>query len=120
MTFHYTLESFSFRDTADINDLPFSKHVQCDNIAYVFAVFEAFEFSDLTLRCSLRFRKVTFHCLRSMLLLLLVKSKLECFVAVGFFGFYLRNHARTGLDNCAWYIFTIGTEDAGHSDFFTN
>jgi len=32
----------------------------------------------------------------------------------------LRNNARTSLDNSAWHVLALGTENGSHSDFFSN
>ena len=43
----------------------------------------------------------------------------DSFVSVCFYSLNLSNNTRTCFDNRAWYIFSIGTENGCHSDFFS-
>ena len=49
-----------------------------------------------------------------------VIGKLYSGVTVFFYCTELRNNARTSLDNSAWHVLTLGTENGSHSDFFSN
>ena len=49
-----------------------------------------------------------------------VIGKLHCGVTIFLHGTNLRDNARTSLDNGAWYVLTIGTENGSHSDFLSN
>ena len=49
-----------------------------------------------------------------------VIGKLYSGITIFFNCTELRNNARTSLDNSAWHILTLGTENGSHSDFFSN
>ena len=49
-----------------------------------------------------------------------VIGKLHCRITVGLHGADLRDNARTSLDDGAWYVLTISTENGCHSDFLSN
>jgi hypothetical protein len=61
-----------------------------------------------------------FHGIGGTFLSLFVKSQLNGFIPVGLIAFDLGDDARTSFDNSAWNIFSLGTENGSHSDFFSN
>ena len=48
-----------------------------------------------------------------------VETQLYSFVAIFLQSLDLCNHTRTHFDNSAWKIFSLGTENGCHSDFFS-
>ncbi len=55
-----------------------------------------------------------------MFFLLFVIGNLHGAVAIFLYRADLRNNTGTSLNNSAWYVFTLGTENGSHSDFFSN
>ena len=49
-----------------------------------------------------------------------VIGKLYSGIAVFFYCTELRNNARASLDNGAWHVLAISTENGSHSDFLSN
>ena len=49
-----------------------------------------------------------------------VIGKLYSGITIFLYCTELRNNARTSLDNGAWKILSIGTENGSHSDFLSN
>ena len=49
-----------------------------------------------------------------------VIGKLYSGITIFFYCTELRNNARTSLDNGAWNILSLGTENGSHSDFLSN
>ena len=58
--------------------------------------------------------------LAGLLLFFLVIGKLDSGVTVGLHRANLRDNTRTSLNDGAWNILSISTEDGNHSDFFSN
>ena len=80
---------------------------------------EQFELGQVSLGRYACFLEMTGFGLGSMFIFLVDKPYLYSLVPVFFNGFQLRNYTRTNFDNSAWYIFTLGTENGCHSDFFS-
>ena len=55
-----------------------------------------------------------------MFLFFLVIGKLYSGITIFLYCTELRNNARTSLDNGAWNILSLGTENGSHSDFLSN
>ena len=49
-----------------------------------------------------------------------VIGKLHGGITIFFYRTDLRNNTRTSLNNGAWNIFSISTENGSHSDFLSN
>src|SRR5690554_6972272 len=77
-----------------------------------------FELGQVSLGRYPGFFKVPFFSVRRVFVFFINKPELNGIVTVVVNGFYLSNHARTCFDNSAWNIFSLGTENGCHSDFF--
>ena len=119
MSFNYTLEAFTFRSTNNVNKASVVKHFYSNGITQIQLCFKFFELSQVFLGSYSSFLKVAHQRLCSVLLLLVLEAQLNSFITVLFYSFHLSNNTRTCFDNSAWYIFTIGTENGCHSDFFS-
>ena len=119
MSFYYTLETFTFRSTNNVNKVSVIKHFYSNCITQIQFCFKFFELSQVSLRCYSSFFKVTHQRFSCVLFLFVLETQLNSFIAILFYSFNLSNNTRTCFDNSAWYIFTIGTENGCHSDFFS-
>ena len=81
--------------------------------------FEILELGQVSLRCYTGFLEVTHLRLCRVLLFLLLETQLYSFIAIFLQSLDLCNHTRTHFDNSAWKIFSLGTENGCHSDFFS-
>src|SRR6476659_6828134 len=55
-----------------------------------------------------------------MLFIFITKGQLQCVITIGVFCFHLRNYAWTSFNNCTCRLPAVGSEDAGHPNFFSN
>ena len=55
-----------------------------------------------------------------MLFCSFVIGKLYGGITIFFYRANLCDNARTSLNNSAWYVLTLGTENGSHSDFLSN
>src|SRR3954469_17055004 len=55
-----------------------------------------------------------------MFFIFITKCQLQCVITVGVFCFHLRNYTWTSLNNSACGLPAVGSEDAGHPNFFSN
>ena len=123
MTVNNTLEATTFRSTDNINVL----HVVSDNVGHGDGVSKL----ELTLEVCREFDKLALRggpCLFEMAhkrragvyLFHFVIGKLYSGIAIFFYCTQLRDNTRTSLDDGAWNIFSISTENGSHSDFLSN
>ena len=123
MALHYALEALTLGGTNYVNEL----HIVSDDICEGDGVSEleltlevCGEFHKLLLRGSSCLLKMTLEGRAGAFLFLFVIGKLNCFVTIGFNSANLRDNTRTSLDDGAWNILSISTEDGNHSDFLSN
>ena len=123
VTVNYALEALTFRDTGDIDE----SDVLGEDVGYGELVTELRLYGEVRLELDeLAHRSDT--CLFEMphqrragvLLSRFVIGKLYSGLAVFFYGTELRNNARASLDNGAWHVLAISTENGSHSDFLSN
>ena len=122
VTFHYALETLSFGSPDDIHEHPLCKDVRNSQLVakLQFLLKVGLELYKLLLRRNAGFVKVTFKRLGSPFFLFFVIGKLHSGITVFFNRAELRNNTRTSLNDGAWKIFSIGTENGSHSDFLSN
>ena len=78
------------------------------------------EFDEFLLRSSSCLCKMALEGRTGLLFFLFVIGKLYSGVTVLFNCTDLRDNAGTSLDNGAWHVLTISTENGSHSDFLSN
>ena len=122
MTFDYALEAFALGGSHNIDEHSFGENVRNRKLVAEFEILckVSLELDKFLLRRNTCLVKVTFKCLGGVLFFLFVIGKLHCGITVCFHCAQLRNNARTSLNNGAWNIFSIGTENGSHSDFLSN
>ena len=123
ITVNNTLEATAFGSTDNINVLD----IICDDIGDGDGVSKL----ELTLEVCRKLDKLAFRggpCLFEMAhkrragvyLLDFVIGKLYSGIAIFFYCTQLRDNTRTSLDDGAWNIFSISTENGSQSDFLSN
>src|SRR6185369_13254894 len=120
MSFHNTLESFSFRSARDMNLFPFSENFNSDRVARFFLFRKIPDLSNPALGRSIRLCEMLQHRLRSVLLFLRIKAKLNGIISIALLCFHLRYNTRSRFDERAGNILSLLVEVAGHSNFFNN
>ena len=121
MAFYHALETFTLGCTHDIHEsVRFEQHVDSQLVAHFQALFKVFELNQVSLRGYSGLLEMSGFRLVRVLFSFFLKAQLNSRIAVRFYGLDLSNHTRTCFDNSAWQIFTIGTENGSHSDFFSN
>ncbi len=118
MSLNNALEALTFRSSYHIHKRFTLKDVNGNGITKVQCI-KSFELSQVFLGCYSSLLKVAQQRLRGMLFLLILETQLNSSIAIFFYSLYLSNNTRTCFDNSAWYIFTLGTENGCHSDFFS-
>ena len=113
------LEAFTFRCSDDVYILGTFEKVYRDNVAGFVSLFKSFELGQVSLGGYSGFFEVSHFGLGGMFLFLFDETHLYGLIAVSFNRFYLSNYAGTYFDNSAWNIFSLGTENGCHSDFFS-
>ncbi len=123
VTVYDALETLTLRGTDNINEL----HVLCDDISYCKGVAEfklscevSLELNELLLRSGSCLFKMALKSRGGLLFFLFVIGKLYSDITIFFYCTNLCDNARTSLNNGAWYILTISTENGSHSDFLSN
>ena len=119
MTFHNTLEAFTFGSTYNVYIISAFEQFYGNSITQIQFCLKFFELSQVFLGSYSSFLKVAHKRLCSVLFLLVLETQLNSLIAVLFYSFHLSNNTRTCFDNSAWYILTIGTENGCHSDFLS-
>jgi hypothetical protein len=123
MAVHNTLETLTFGSTDDIHE----RHTFLEDVRYGESVAKL----EFALEISRKLDKfahgsdpclceVALEGLAGVLFCGFVIGKLHCGIAVFFYSADLRDNARTSLDDGAWKILSISTENGSHSDFFSN
>ena len=123
VTVNYALETFTFRSTDDIHEL----HVIADDVRDGNGVAQfqlsrevGLELYELLLRSGSCLFKVPHKRRAGVLFCSFVIGKLHGGITIIFYRANLCDNARTSLNNSAWYVLTLGTENGSHSDFLSN
>ena len=123
MTVHNALETLSFGNTDNVNE----GDILSENVGYgefvselEFALEICLKLYELTHRGNSSLGKMALEGLAGVLFCCFVIGKLHCCITIGFNGADLRNNARTSLDDGAWKVLSISTENGSHSDFLSN
>ena len=120
---HNALETLTFGSTDYVHECNiFGEDVgNCERVAKLELSLEVrLEFDELAHRSNPCLCKVTLEGLAGVLFCCFVIGKLHCGVAVFFNSADLRDNARTSLDDGAWKVLSISTENGSHSDFLSN
>ena len=120
---HNALETLTFGSTDYVHecDVLFDDVCQSDRVAKLeFALEVRLKFDELAHRSDPCLCKMTLKGLTGVLFCCFVIGKLHCFVTIGFDSADLRDNARTSLDDGAWKVLSISTENGSHSDFLSN
>ena len=123
VTMHNSLETLTLRSADDVNESNvLSENVgQGDGVAKLDLAVEVHrELYELVLRGGSCLLEVPHKRRAGLLFFLFAIGKLHSGIAVLFYSANLCDNARTSLNNGAWYIFTISTENGSHSDFLSN
>ena len=78
------------------------------------------ELDEFALRCGSCLFKMPLQRLAGMLLTHFVIGKLYSGITIILYCTDLRDYAWTSLNNGAWNVLSIGTENGSHSDFLSN
>ena len=119
MAFNDSLKAFSFRCTYHVNIRCIIQEVYSKHVSELILGIKILKLGQVPLWSYTCFLKMTSFWLRCMLFLFLLKAQLNCFIAVMFYCFNLRNYTRTYFNNSAWKIPSLGTEHGCHSDFLS-
>ena len=123
VTVHNALETLTFGSTDNVyeGDILFYDVCQGDSVAKLeFALEVRLKFDDLAHRSDPCLCKMALEGLTGVLFCCFVIGKLHCGIAVCFNSANLRDNARTSLDDGAWKVLSISTENGSHSDFLSN
>jgi len=122
MTFYNALESFTLRSTDNIDELHLFEYIaECYGVAeFELSLEVCREFDKLTLRGGSCLFKMPFERGAGMLFSRFVIGKLYSGITIFLYCTNLRNNTWTSLNNGAWNIFSISTENGSHSDFLSN
>ena len=112
-------EAFTFRGSDDIYIVGSFEKVDRDDVAGFVSLIKSFELGQVSLGGYSGFFEVAHFGLGGVFLFLIEETHLYGFVSVSFNRLYLSNYAGTYFDNSAWNIFSLGTENGCHSDFFS-
>ena len=118
MSFNNALKTSTFRGTDYINKNFTVENIHGNSITKVQCI-KSFELSQVFLGCYSCLLEVSQQRLCGMLLFHILEAQLYSSITIFFYCLYLSNNTRTCFDNSAWYIFTLGTENGCHSDFFS-
>ena len=123
MTVHNALETLTFGSTDNINE----SHILGEDVGngefvaqLEFALEICLKLYELAHRSDPRLCKMALKGLTGVLFSCFVIGKLHCCITIGFDSADLRDNARTSLDDGAWKVLSISTEDGSHSDLFSN
>ena len=123
MTFHNTLETLTFGCADDIYETDlFSEDIgDREGVAKLeFSREVRLKFDELAPGSGPCLCEVALESLAGVLFCGFVIGKLYGGITIFFYRTDLRNNTRPSLDNSAWKIFSISTENGSHSDFFSN
>ena len=117
------LEAFTLRSTDYVHE----RNVFCEDVRNCERVTEfelscevRLELDELALRSGSCLFEVPHKRRAGVLFCGFVIGKLYSGITIFFNCTELRNNARTSLDNGAWNILSLGTENGSHSDFLSN
>ena len=116
---YHTLKPLTLRGTYNVNKSCVIEQFYSNSVTQIQLCFKFFELSQVSLRCYSCSFKMSHQRFSCMFFLFVLETQLNSCIAIFFYSFNLSNNTRTCFDNSAWYIFTIGTENGCHSDFFS-
>ena len=123
VTVHNTLETLTFGSTDNIDecDILFEDVGNGDLVAQLeFALEICLKLYELAHRSDPCLCKMTLKGLAGVLFSCFVIGKLNGGITIFFYRTNLRDNTWTSLNDGAWNIFSISTEDGNHSDFLSN
>jgi hypothetical protein len=122
ITVDNTLETLTFGSTDNINVLDIVHDVtDGDGVSELELTLEVRrKLDELTLGGGPCLFEVPFKGLAGVYLFDFVIGKLHGLIAIFLKSAQLRDNTRTSLDDGAWNIFSISTENGSHSDFLSN
>jgi hypothetical protein len=122
ITVDNTLETFTFGSTDNINELDIVHDVtNGDGVSELELTLEVRrKLDELALGGGPCLFEVPLEGLAGVYLFDFVIGKLHGFIAIFFKSAQLRDNTRTSLDDGAWNILSISTENGSHSDFLSN
>ena len=122
ITVDNTLEAFTLGSTDNINELDIGHDVtDGDGVSELELTLEiSGKLDEFALGGGPCLFEMALEGLAGVYLLDFVIGKLHGLIAVLFNSTQLRDNTRTSLDDGAWNIFSISTENGSHSDFLSN
>ena len=118
VTFHNTLEAFTFGSSDNVNKVIFTKEFYSHSFTEIELLFVN-KLSQVTLGSNTSLLEVTEERSRNILFLYILKANLHSRITVFFNSLNLSYYARTAFNYSARHIFAVGTENGSHSDFLT-
>ena len=123
VTLNYALESLTLRSTDNIDKCNALSEDVCNSqlVAEIKLPCEVrLKLNELAHRVGSCLFEVPLKRRAGVLFCGFVIGKLYSGITIFLYCTELRNNARTSLDNGAWNILSIGTENGSHSDFLSN
>ena len=123
VTVNNALETLTLRSTDNVNilGLRLKNVIDCDDVAqFQLSTKVCRNFDKLFVRSGSCLFEMPQKRRAGVLFCRFVIGKLYSGITIFLYCTQLRNNARTSLDNGAWYVLTIGTENGSHSDFLSN
>ncbi len=122
VTFHNSLKTFTFRSTDNINECSVSEDISNRKSVAQFKLLSEIrlELDEFALRCGSCLFKMPLERRAGVLFCHFVIGKLYSGITIFLYCTNLRNYTRTSLNNGAWNVFSISTENGSHSDFLSN
>ena len=117
-----SLESFTFRCSHNVHIRCVSEYIgnrKCVTELKLLSEIRL-ELDEFALRCGSCLFKMPLQRLAGMLLTHFVIGKLYSGITIILYCTDLRDYAWTSLNNGAWNVLSIGTENGSHSDFLSN
>ena len=122
VTLHNALETLTLGSTDDVYERAFADNVSKNDYVAEFELCREVgrEFDQLAVRCGSCLFKMPFERGAGVLFCHFVIGKLNGGITIFLYRTNLRNNTRTSLNDGAWNIFSISTENGSHSDFLSN
>ena len=122
VTLHDSLETFTFRSTDNVYIRCVREYIgDSKGVTELKLLSEIrLEFDEFALRRGSCLFKMPLQRLAGMLLTHFVIGKLYSGITIILYCTDLRDYAWTSLNNGAWNVLSIGTENGSHSDFLSN
>ena len=122
VTFYNSLETFTLRSTHNVYIRCVCEYIgNSKSVAELKLLSEIrLELDEFALRCGPCLFKMPLQRLAGMLLADFVIGKLHSGITIILYCADLRDYAWTSLNNGAWNVLSIGTENGSHSDFLSN